>query len=194
MATYDKALEEALNKKPAAYSSAWQEQMQALLESLMNRQDFTYHPEGDALYQNYRQQHLQLGKQAMLDTMGEAAALTGGYGNSYAQTAGQQAYAGQLRQLQEKIPALYELAQSRYRQQGEAISGKLSALQKQEETDYSRYRDSLDSWNKEVSRLQSIAEAQRDHDYRVGRDKVEDEQWKKEFDEAVRRFNLTRGV
>ena len=129
----------------------------------------------------------------MADVMGEAAALTGGYGNSYAQTAGQQAYAGQLRQLQEKIPELYELARSRHQQQTDAISGKLAALQKQEAADYGRYQDQLDSWNKEVSRLQSLFESQRDHDYRLGRDKTEDEQWKKEFDEAVRRFNLTKG-
>lgn len=193
MAAYENALQEALNKKPEAYSSAWQEQMRALLDSLLNRQDFTYRPEEDALYRSYREQAQQLGRQAMLDTIGEAAALTGGYGNSYAQTAGQQAYAGQLAQLQDKIPELYELAQSRYQQQTENLSGKLSALQKQESQDYDRYRDDLDSWNKEVSRLQSLYESQRDHDYRTARDKTEDEQWKKEFDEAVRRFNLTKG-
>jgi len=191
--SYETALQEALAKKPA-YSSAWQEKMQELVDRLLNRQDFTYHPEEDALYRNYRSHYLQLGRQAMQDAMGEAAALTGGYGNSYAQSVGQQAYAGQLQQLQEKIPQLYELALSRYRQQGEAISDKLSALQKQEETGYSRYRDQLEGWNKEVSRLQSLYESQRDHDYRVSRDKTEDSQWQKEFDEAVRRFNVTKGV
>ena len=186
MATYETLLQEELNKKPAAYSSVWQEQMRALLDQILNRQEFTYHPEGDALYRSYRDHYLQLGKQAMADAMGQAAALTGGYGNSYAQTAGQQAYAGQLQQLQEKIPQLYELAQSRYTQQGQALTDRLSALQKQEETDYSRYRDDLDSWHKNMQQLW-------ENTYRKDRDKVEDQQWQKEFDEAVRRFNLTKG-
>ena len=39
------------------------------------------------------------GRLAMMDSMGRAAALTGGYGSSYAQSAGQQAYQKQMDSL-----------------------------------------------------------------------------------------------
>ena len=191
MASYKDALDAHLAKKPAAYSSAWQEQIGALLDKLLNRQEFTYDPQADALYRGYRDQHLQLGRQAMQDAMGEAAALTGGYSNSYAQSAGQQAYQGQLQQLQEKIPELYALAQSRYQQQGEALENKLSLVQKQENQAYGQYRDKVSSYQQEADRLQKLYESQREYDYRADRDKVKDSQWKKEFDEAIRRFNKT---
>lgn len=191
MASYKEELDAFLEKKPAAYSSAWQSQITGLLDELLKRQAFTYDPQSDALYRGYRDQHLQLGKQAMQDAMGEAAALTGGYSNSYAQSVGQQAYQAQAQQLQEKIPELYALAQSRYQQQGEAMENKLSLLQEQENQAYGQYLDKVSSWQKEADRLQSLYESQREYDYRLSRDQVSDEQWKKEFNEAVRRFNQT---
>ena len=58
----------------------------------MNRKEFSYDLNGDMLYQQMKDQYQVLGKTAMQDTMGEAAALTGGYGNTYAQSVGQQTY------------------------------------------------------------------------------------------------------
>lgn len=50
----------------------------------------------------------------MQDTMGQAAALTGGYGNSYAQGVGQQAYQGYLQQLNDNVPQLQAQALQTY--------------------------------------------------------------------------------
>ena len=58
----------------------WDEALQAYL----NREDFQYDVNADALYQQYKDRYVELGKDAMEDTMGQAAALTGGYGSSYA--------------------------------------------------------------------------------------------------------------
>ena len=68
----------------------------------------------DALYQQYRDLYTQQGQMAMMDTMGQAAAMTGGYGNSYAQTAGQQMYNQYLGKLNEVVPELYQQAYNRY--------------------------------------------------------------------------------
>ena len=51
------------------------------LYKINNREKFAYDLNGDALYQQYKDRYTQMGKQAMRDTMGQAAALTGGYGN-----------------------------------------------------------------------------------------------------------------
>ena len=46
----------------------------------------------------------------MEDTLGKAAALTGGYASSYAQSAGQQAYNGYLQELAALVPELRQAA------------------------------------------------------------------------------------
>lgn len=61
-------------------------------DGILNRKDFSYDMNNDQMYQQYRDAYMRQGQQAMRDTMGAASALTGGYGSTYAQTAGSQAY------------------------------------------------------------------------------------------------------
>lgn len=89
-------------------------QLNELFEQINNRGPFTYDLNGDALYQQYKNQYQTMGKQAMKDTMGQAAALTGGYGSTYGQAVGQQQYNAYLSQLNDRIPELYQLARSNY--------------------------------------------------------------------------------
>lgn len=91
------------------------------LEAYLNREDFRFDLNADALYRQYADQYQRLGQKAMQDTMGQAAALTGGYGSSYAQSVGQQAYHSYLQQLGDVIPELYQLAYDRYRNRGDAL-------------------------------------------------------------------------
>ena len=91
------------------------------LDAYMNREDFQYDVNADALYQHYKDQYTQLGKRAMQDTMGQASALTGGYGSSYAQSVGQQSYNSHLQQLGDVIPTLDQLAYDRYQDQGKRL-------------------------------------------------------------------------
>ena len=72
-------------------------------------------------YQQYKDHYTQLGKKAMQDTMGQAAALTGGYGSSYTQNVGQQAYISYMQQLGDVVPGLYKLAYDRYQDQGDQL-------------------------------------------------------------------------
>lgn len=137
VSNYKKADEE--EKKP--YASAYQPQLQEALDRIMNREDFSYDLSGDALYDHYRDSYTRMGRQAMEDTVGQAAAMTGGYGNSYAQTAGQQVYGSYMQQLGDKIPELYALAMEQYNAQGDAMYEQFAMLQGLEETDYSRYLD-----------------------------------------------------
>ena len=79
---------------------------------------YRYNLDGDALYQMYRDRYLENARRSMRDTMGQAASLTGGYGSSYSQAVGQQAYDETLRGLTDVIPTLqrdaYERAQRQY--------------------------------------------------------------------------------
>lgn len=126
------------------YSSQWEGQLSDAIGKILDRKDFTYDMNADALYQQYKDRYVQGGKMAMMDTMGQAAALTGGYGNSYAQAVGQQAYQGYLQGLSDKYPELYKLALDKYDRESEAMYRRYSLLGAQEGRDYERYQMGLD--------------------------------------------------
>lgn len=178
------------SKKPDGYTSLWEAQLQAAMEKILNRQDFDYRLNGDALYKQYRDAAIRDGRSAMADAMGSAAALTGGYSNSYAQTAGQQAYNAHLEKLNDRIPELYNLALNRYQAQGDRLLADYELLAGADRTDYARYQDSLADWHRDFDTLSSIYTDRRDFDYGAYRDSVADEQWAAEFEEDLRRFEL----
>ena len=76
---------------------------------------YSYDLNGDALYQQYRDMYTQQAKRSMRDTMGQAAALTGGYGSTYAQGVGQQAYDQTMTGLTAMVPTLEQQAYQRYK-------------------------------------------------------------------------------
>ncbi len=132
--------------KPGEYSSQWQGQLEDAIGKILDRKDFSYDVNGDALYQQYKDRYVQGGKMAMMDTMGQAATLTGGYGNSYAQGVGQQAYQGYLRGLNDKIPELYQLALDSYDRKTDSLYRRYSLLGAREGQDYERYQGRLNQY------------------------------------------------
>jgi hypothetical protein len=130
-------LNSVMNKKPVADAN-----LSSLYDRIMNREQFNYDLNGDALYQQYKDQYQNLGKQAMMDTMGNATALTGGYGSSYASTAGNQAYQQYLGQLNDIVPELYQNAYNRYAQEGNDLMNRYNLA-------YGQHRDALGDWENE---------------------------------------------
>lgn len=138
-----------INNKPGEYTSPYQQGLSDLYDKIMNREKFTYDLNGDMLYQQYRDQYQRLGQQAMMDTMAQASALTGGYGNSYASTAGNQAYQAYLQQLNAIVPELYAQARDAYNQEGDDLLNRYNITADLENDAYGKYRDALADWNAE---------------------------------------------
>ena len=177
-------------QKPEKWAGGtYGESMKDAMQKVLNRDKFQYDLNGDALYQQYKDRYIQQGKQAMMDTMGQASALTGGYGNSYAQQAGQQTYQGYLQGLNDKVPELYRLALDRYNQEGTDLLNKYGLLSDQYDKEYSRYRDSVGDWRAQLDYLATLYNNERSFDYAGYRDRVADEQWQKEFEESIRQYN-----
>ena len=126
------------------FSSSYDEQITELYNKIVSREAFKYDPMSDSLYGQYREQYAQMGRMAMQDSMGKAAALTGGYGSSYAQKVGQQEYDEYLQKLGEVMPELYAAAYQRYKDQGEALESQYQRLTKLEREEYDRYRDQVE--------------------------------------------------
>lgn len=166
------ALQSILAAQPGAYQSQWQGQIDSIINRILNREKFTYDVNSDALYQQYAEQYQRLGKIAMQDTMGQAAAMTGGYGNSYASTVGNQAYQNYLSQLNDKIPELYKLALDKYQLEGQEMYNQYGLLSDQEAQDYGRYQDSYNQWLAERDYATGRYDTESDRDYGRYWDKV----------------------
>lgn len=140
------AVQRAEAERPGSYSSHYADAEQGLLDAVLHRPEFSYDPERDPLYGQYREQYMRQGARAMEDTMGQAAGLTGGYGSTYSQMAGQAAYSGYLDALNDMLPKLYEQALDQYEREGQAMLEKLGLTQRLEERDYDRWSEDYDRW------------------------------------------------
>lgn len=131
-------------------NSEWYDQWQRLYEQYMNRDPFEYDMNEDPLYQQYAEQYTRLGNQAMQDTLGQAAALTGGYDSSYSQSAGQQAYQGYLDKLNDVVPELYNQAYGRWQDEGDLLLNQGSAAAQIYGQQVSDYWNNLNYWTQQA--------------------------------------------
>lgn len=142
---YEDKIAELEQGRPEDYQGKYDPQIDALLNEILNRDDFSYDAMSDPLYQQYADMYRREGDRAMRDTLAEAAASAGGM-NTYAITAAQQANSYYNSQLNDKIPELYQLAYQMYLQDKESKVQDLGILQNMDATQYSRYRDTINDF------------------------------------------------
>lgn len=147
-------------KQPQNYTSRYQPVLDSIMEQIQNPEAFKYEFNGDELFKNYADLYTQHGKQAMLDTMGQATGLTGGYGNSYAQNVGQQAYQQYLLPLYDKGMDMRNTAYQSYRDELDDLQNYYNMLQAAENADYGRYKDAMNAWQTQ----QNLDEQKRQYD------------------------------
>lgn len=133
------------------YQDSYSQHLEDLYDKIMGREKFQYDAANDPLYQQYRQMYVQQGRQAMADTMGQAAGLTGGYGSTYSQAAGQQQYDAYLQKLNEVVPELYAQARQAYNDEGDRMLQQYQLTGDLRDDEYSRYQDRLSNWWKDLS-------------------------------------------
>lgn len=197
------------SKRPGSYNSKYQASIDSTLNNILNKQDFKYDMNNDALYNQYKDYYTQAGKTAMQDTIGQATALTGGYGSSYAQTAGQQQYNAYMQQLAQIVPQLEERAYNRYRDSIADNYNTLSMLQSLDDSSYGRYRDTVGDWRDDLNYLYGKYADERNFDYSkyqtaldqfntdrnfaygYDRDAISDSQWQQNYNESVRQYNAS---
>jgi len=150
------------NNKPGDFSSTYKGQLDSIYNQIMSRPSFSYDLSSDPMWQQYKSQYTALGKQAMADTMGAAAGLTGGYGSTYSQNAGQQAYNSYLTQLNEMIPELYGMALNKYQLEGDQLNTAFNAANTLYGNDYSEYRDKVSDYNTDREFLHGVYSDQYD--------------------------------
>lgn len=145
---FEEAQTTAQAQQDAGYKSPWEEQLKGAMDKILNREEFNYDLNGDAFYNQYKDKYTRQGQQAMMDTVGQQAALTGGFGNSWAQTAGQQVYQGHLEELNDIVPQLYQLALDKYNAEGEELYNQYALLGDMDDKEFQKYQDkeALKKW------------------------------------------------
>lgn len=161
------------------YTSRYQNQIDDLTRQILNREAFSYDPEKDPTYQQYKESYTRSGERAMQDTLGQVSARTGGLASSYAGSAAQQTYDNYMGALADKIPELKQLAYSMYQDEGNTQRANLEMLVALEQGDYAKYADLLAQYNTD-----------RSFDYGVHRDNIGDERYNNEWNYSVGRDQI----
>lgn len=134
---------EELYQELLAQGQQYQQQAKDLLTQYDNRPAFSYNADTDPIFQSYKDQYVHQGQRAMEDTMGQAAGLTGGYGSSYSQSVGNQAYNEYLTKLNAQIPVLAQQARQAYDAEGDRLLDRYNLALNAANTAYGQGRDAL---------------------------------------------------
>lgn len=151
--------------KPGDYQSTWDEQIKEIWNTIQNRGDFQFNISGNPLYEQYKDQYIQNGKQAMQDYMAQNAALSGGYGSSWGATAGNLANQKYLMQLNDVIPELYDIAYNQYRDEGTDLYNQIGTMMSMDEADYGKYRDQVGDYYTQLQYLANKADSMSSEEY-----------------------------
>ena len=160
----DTAYQQAMNtlqqvkENRPTYQNSYDATLKQLYDEITGRESFNYDMTADTLYQQYKQQYQNQGQLAMRDTMGQAAALTGGYGSSYGQAVGQQQYNAYLQQLNDVVPELYGMAYQQYQDQGDALKDRYAMMGQMANDEYGKYQDAMSQYWQNLSYQQGIAD------------------------------------
>jgi hypothetical protein len=74
----------------------------------------------------------------MQDTIGQASALTGGYGSTYATSAGNQAYNAFIEDAYDNLPQYYNMALDAYNAEGDELYRQYGMLSAEDDKEYNR--------------------------------------------------------
>ena len=148
---YTNQLLEQLSSGRTSYT----DDIENLMNEIRNRDPFAYDVDSDVLFQQYLSSAMVSGKTAMQDSIGVASALTGGYGSTYATTAGNQMYNAYIQDAYSNLPEYYQMALNAYQAEGEEMYNQLDMLNA---ADINEYQRMYDSWSANFSNAQTMYE------------------------------------
>lgn len=186
---------------PGEFQSQYSSDIQNIINSIKNRPQFNTDDVFQSdLYTTMREQAIKNGQKSMRDTMGNAQAATGGYGSTYAQAAGQQAYDNALANFNNTTLDIYDRVYNQYLQEGQELYNKLNMYNNQDAIDYNRYRDTVSdyyndlnyyagrydsSWGQDMSQYQQNEQMQQwaeNYAYQKTQDALAQQNWQTQFD------------
>lgn len=135
------------DQEAPVYDNQYAEQQQAMLDAILNREDFSWSKETDPQWSSYKKSYLREGDRATANALAQASAASGGRASTAAITAATQAGDYYATQLNDIIPTLYQQAYDRYLNEYSMMLQDLGAVNTQEQLDYAKYLDQLTQYN-----------------------------------------------
>jgi len=207
---YNRAYQDYEINRPGSYKQKYASETADAVAKVRSLPDFEYDAEKDPLYQNYKRIYMMLGDDAYERALSENALRTGGTVSSSAQSAAMQAKNKYNSMLTSKIPELYNLAYTKYRDGIADIYDQIDALSELEDSEYSKYRDRVEDFESDRDYFygadrdyadslrdmykfdtdaeydllrDAIADKRYDEEtaYKKERDAISDSQWEKEY-------------
>ena len=201
--TAQQNMQNVQNMRPQTYNSKYSGALDSILQEIQNPKPFKYSFNDDELFKYYADLETQNAKKANINAQGQAAALTGGYGNSYGAAAGAQAYQEALLPLYERGMQLAQFARDNYDKDQQRPYDQLGALQGMDESDYGRYRDAMSDWRQDEQNARDVYENERNFGYNEYVDalnnamnigKMEADSFRADQDEAYRRDTFQQSI
>ena len=155
----DSYLKNQLTKIQSGKTS-YSDQVKDMMDKIMNREKFSYDVDTDPLFQQALASAMNSGKQAMQDTIGQASALTGGYGSTYATTAGNQAYNAFIEDAYDNLPQYYQMAREAYQMEGDEMYRQYGMLSDADAKEYDRMVAAYDATYQHRNQLYNEAYSQ----------------------------------
>ena len=118
--------------------TSYTDDLQAIMDKIMSREKFSYDVDTDPLFQQALASAMNSGKQAMTDTIGQASALTGGYGSTYATSAGNQAYNAFIEDAYNNLPQYYQMALEAYQMEGDEMYRQFGMVSELDDKEFNR--------------------------------------------------------
>lgn len=181
---YKDKLQDVEDNKPGPFQSKYTDMINNVLQGILNNKEFSYTGKdlmNDDLYKMYSDMYTQNARKSMQDAMGNAQAMTGGYGSTYSQAAGQQAYDNQMSQMNAVALELADRAYDRYLNQQQDRYNQMGVLTGLDNTDYGRYRDTVGDWKDDRNYYANRYDSEYARDYGEYRDSVADAQNNRDF-------------
>ena len=133
--------------------TSYSDDVQNMMDKILNREKFTYDVDTDPLFQQALASAMNSGKQAMQDTIGQASALTGGYGSTYATSAGNQAYNSFIEDAYDNIAEYYQMAWNQYQAEGDEMYRQLGMFTDADDREYNRNVTAYDATYQHRNRM-----------------------------------------
>lgn len=145
---YYDLMRDAEGARPDPFQSRYEGAIQSILDGIMNRKSFDINSDSNyqQLYNLYAQRYQAQADRAMQESLGNAAALSGGYGSTAATAAAGQAYDRAMEGLNDQNLALMQMAYQMYGDETADRYNRLGAVTNLDNTDYGRYRDTVNDW------------------------------------------------
>ena len=133
--------------------TSFSDDVRAMMDKITNREKFSYDVDTDPLFQQALASAMNSGKQAMQDTIGQASALTGGYGSTYATTAGNQSYNAFIEDAYNNLPQYYQMAMEAYQMEGDELYRQLGMYTDADDREYNRNVTAYDATYQHRNRM-----------------------------------------